>query len=182
MDQTRDERRRTKSRFVFRPSSFVLRLFPFSRARRVSATPGEPAGSAGRPVGSWHLFVLFLRAGLVFGGGITIMAVLQEELVRRRRAVSRTEFLTLYGLARIVPSGTITALAVGFGYLFGGFPGTVVALAGVALPARVPTIALTVLYASARGSPWFDVVVATLLPAAVALLAGAVLSIGREVA
>src|SRR5437867_1915844 len=115
------------------------------RAQEHSIGPergGQEPTAAARPVGSWALFVLFLRAGLVFGGGVTIMAVLLTELVERRRAVSRGEFLTLYGLARLVPSGTITALAVGFGYLFGGFPGSVVALAGLALPALVPTIAL----------------------------------------
>ena len=133
-------------------------------------------------MGYCDLFLLFFRAGLVFGGGITIMGVLQQELVTRRRAVTRSEFLTLYGLARIVPSGTITALAVGFGYLFGGFPGTVCALAGLVLPALAPTIALTILYDVARGSSWFDLLPVTLLPAAVALLAGAVVSLGREVA
>jgi chromate transporter len=119
---------------------------------------------------------------MVFGGGATVTGVLLQDLVDRRRAISRSEFLTLYGLARLIPSGTTTALAVGLGYLFGGFPGSVVALAGTALPALVPTIALTILYEAVRGSPWLDLVPVTLLPAAVALLAGAVLSLGREVA
>jgi chromate transport protein ChrA len=38
--------------------------------------------------------------------------VLEEELVRKRRVVSRDEFLTIYGIGRVVPSGTMTALAV----------------------------------------------------------------------
>jgi chromate transporter len=119
---------------------------------------------------------------MAFGGGATVTSVLLQDLVDRRRAISRSEFLTLYGLARLIPSGTTTALAVGLGYLFGGFPGSVVALAGTALPALVPTIALVILYEAVRGSPWLDLVPVTLLPAAVALLAGAVLSLGREVA
>jgi chromate transport protein ChrA len=41
-----------------------------------------------------ELFLIFLKAGLAFGGGLGILAVLEEELVTRRRLVSREEFLT----------------------------------------------------------------------------------------
>src|SRR5438105_6970129 len=109
------------------------------------------------------------------------MAVLSQELVDRRRAMTRGEFLTLYALARIVPSGTMTALAVAIGYRFAGLVGTVVALAGVALPGLAPTLVLIVLYDVVRGSPLFDLLPVTLLPGAVALIAGAVLSLAREV-
>ena len=133
------------------------------------------------PVGLWALFRLFLRAGLIFGGGLAVTAVLLQELVERRRAITRAYFLALYGLARLLPSGTTTALAVGLGHRFAGLPGTVVALLGVALPSLGPTIILTALYDSLRDSPWLVLLPVTLLPAAVALLASAVLTIGREV-
>jgi chromate transporter len=125
---------------------------------------------------------MFFRAGLTFGGGLAIMAVLSQELVDRRRAMSRAEFLTLYALARIVPSGTMTALAVAIGYRFAGMVGTVVALGGVALPGLVPTLVLVMLYDALRGSPVLDLLPVTLLPAAVALIGGAVVSLAREVA
>ena len=110
------------------------------------------------------------------------MAVLSQELVDRRRAMTRAEFLTLYALARIVPSGTLTALAVAIGYRFAGLVGTLVALAGVALPGLAPTLVLIALYDVVRGSPLFDLLPVTLLPAAVALIGGAVVSLAREVA
>jgi chromate transporter len=145
-------------------------------------SPLDPSGAGGAPVGLWALFVLFLRAGLIFGGGLAVTAVLLQELAERRKAITRSHFLALYGLARLLPSGTTTALAVGLGQLFAGFPGTVVALLGVALPSLIPTFVLTVFYEAARGSPWLDLLPVTLLPAAVALLASAVLSLGKEVA
>ena len=110
------------------------------------------------------------------------MAVLSQELVDRRRAMTRAEFLTLYALARIVPSGTMTALAVAIGYRFAGLVGTLVALGGVALPGLAPTLVLIALYDLVRGSPLFDLLPVTLLPAAVALIGGAVFSLAREVA
>ena len=93
------------------------------------------------------LFVIFFKAGLAFGGGLGILAILEDELVTRRAAVTREDFLALYGIGRIVPSGTMTALAVAYGYRFGGYPGTVVALLGLTLPAFVLTVALTMAYA-----------------------------------
>jgi chromate transporter len=117
-----------------------------------------------------------------FGGGLAIMAILSRELVDRRRAMSRREFLTLYALSRIVPAGTMSGMAVAIGYRFAGLLGTLAALAGVALPGLLPTLALVILYDHFRGSPAFDLLPVTLLPAAVALIGGAVISLAREVA
>jgi chromate transporter len=80
-----------------------------------------------------ELFLIFLKAGLAFGGGLGILAVLEDELVYKRRAVTKEEFLTIYGIGRIVPSGTMTALAVAYGYKFGGLSGTVIALTALSL-------------------------------------------------
>jgi chromate transporter len=133
-------------------------------------------------IGYRALFALFLRAGLSFGGGTVVMAELVRELVDRRRAITRGQFFTLYGLARIVPSGTTTAIAVGLGYLIGGPLASVVALLGVVLPSLLPTIALAAGYDALRGGPWLALLPLTLYPAAIALLAGATLSLGREIA
>jgi chromate transporter len=127
------------------------------------------------------LFSIFLRAGLAFGGGLGILAVLEEELVRKRRAVTREEFLTIYGMGRIVPSGTMTALAVAYGYKFGGLLGTVIALAALSLPAFVLTIALTIAYHFLRNSRLFDLLPVTIMPAALALIAVAALRLGKDV-
>ena len=127
------------------------------------------------------LFSIFLRAGLAFGGGLGILAVLEQELVDKRRAVTTDEFLTIYGIGRIVPSGTMTALAVAYGYKFGGLWGTVIALAALSLPAFVLTIALTIAYHYFRSSSLFDLLSITIMPAALALIAVAALKLGKDV-
>src|SRR2546425_8976070 len=127
------------------------------------------------------LFSIFLRAGLAFGGGLGILAVLEQELVNKRRAVTTDEFLTIYGIGRIVPSGTMTALAVAYGYKFGGLTGTVIALAALSLPVFVLTVALTVAYHYLRNSRLFDLLPVTIMPAALALIAVAALKLGKDV-
>ena len=128
-----------------------------------------------------ELFLIFLRAGLAFGGGLGILAVLEDELVDKRRAVTKEEFLTIYGIGRIVPSGTMTALAVAYGYKFGGLSGTVIALAALSLPVFILTIALTIVYHYLRNSRVFDLFPVTILPAALALIIVAALKLGKDV-
>jgi chromate transporter len=129
----------------------------------------------------FELFLIFLKAGLAFGGGLGILAVLEDELVSKRRAVSREEFLTIYGIGRIVPSGTMTALAVAYGYKFGGMLGTLLALAALALPAFVLTVALTIAYHYLRTSRLFGLLPVTIMPAALALIVVAALKLGKDV-
>ena len=128
-----------------------------------------------------ELFVIFLKAGLHFGGGLGILAALEAELVTRRRLITPREFLTLYGLGRIVPSGTSTALTVGYGYKFKGLPGTFVALTAMMLPGFIITISLTVAYVYLRSGPVLSLAAVTILPAAVALILLSALSLGRAV-
>jgi chromate transporter len=127
------------------------------------------------------LFSIFLKAGLAFGGGLGILAVLEDELIDKRRAVTKEEFLTIYGIGRIVPSGTMTALAVAYGYRFGGFSGTLVALTALSLPVFVLTIALTIAYHYLRNSRLFDLLPITLMPAALGLIVVAALKLGKDV-
>jgi chromate transporter len=143
--------------------------------------PADQAGPAG-PITRRALFGIFLKAGLAFGGGLGILAVLEQELVTRRQAIDREEFLRLYGLGRVVPSGTMTALAVAYGYRFAGLIGTVIALCGLVLPALVLTVALTAAYGLLQQHRWLlELLPVTILPAALAFIVVAALRLGRDV-
>jgi chromate transporter len=127
------------------------------------------------------LFVVFLKSGLAFGGGQGIVAAMQHELVRNRNLLTREAFLEMYALGRLAPAGTSASLAVAIGYRFGGLLGTVVALVGLLLPGVILTILLTAAYAALQGSTLLDMLSATFLPAATALIVLATMGFGREV-
>jgi chromate transporter len=141
----------------------------------------DQAGPPG-PITRRALFRIFLKAGLAFGGGLGILAVLEQELITKRRAVDREEFLRLYGLGRIVPSGTMTALAVAYGYRFAGLTGTAIALCGLVLPALVLTVTLAAAYGLLQQQGWvLELLPVTILPAALAFIVVAGLRLGRDV-
>jgi chromate transporter len=143
--------------------------------------PALPASDQPRKVSRRELFWIFLKAGLAFGGGLGILAVLEEELVTRRQAVSREEFLTYYGIGRIVPSGTMTALAVAYGYYLGGFWGTVIALTAMVIPAFIITVLLTMFYAVFKSTNLLDWLNVSVLPAALAMILAAAIKLGKDV-
>ena len=122
-------------------------------------------------VGLGTLFGLFFKSGLAFGGGPGIMSMLLDDLVEKRRAMPRSEYLLLWGLCRIVPAGSIAAMAVAVGHHFRGFPGTVVALVAMVIPSFTLTVLLTIAYQVVAGSPLFLIVNVTLMPAALAIIA-----------
>jgi chromate transporter len=132
-------------------------------------------------LGYRDVFAIFFKAGLAFGGGLTILGVLQDELVERRRLMSREEFLAIYSLGRIVPSGTSTALAVAYGYRFAGLLGTVIALLALVLPGFASTVLLAAFYGVLRASPYFAYVPVTLLPASLGFIVAAALRLGQDV-
>jgi chromate transporter len=129
----------------------------------------------------WDLFVIFTRAGLALGGGLGIIAALEKELVERRRAVSRDDFLAMYSMGRLVPSGTMTAVAIAYGYRFGGWIGTVIALTALVLPSTILTVLLTMAYAMLHEGPFLALLSRVVLPAALAVIMAPTLKFGQEV-
>src|SRR5579859_6312663 len=123
---------------------------------------------------------MFLKLGLSFGAGTAMSALLQEELVHKRQAIARAEFMVLFGLARLVPSGSTTALAIAIGYRYQGLAGTAVVLLAMILPGFMVTVALTFAYTLLAGSAALRMVNLTLMPAALAIVAVSSFRLARE--
>jgi chromate transporter len=107
-------------------------------------------------------------------------AVLQDELVRKRQAIARGEFMALFGLARLVPSGSMTALAIAIGFRYQRLAGTVAALTAMILPSFIITLILTIAYTGLANSPALRVVDLTLVPAALAIVVASTYSLAQE--
>lgn len=140
----------------------------------------DPVVSARPEIGLRDLFGIFLRSGLTYGGGTTIAALLQRELVDRRRFIARSEFMELFGLARIVPTGSIAAIAVAYGHRFQRMRGTLVALAGMILPGWLLTVLLAAVYTELSGTRLMDIVDLTLAPATIAIVVISTLKLAEE--
>src|SRR5512140_2474012 len=81
---------------------------------------------------------LFLRLGTTaFGGPAAHIAMMEDEVVRRRGWLTREEFLDYLGATNLIPGPNSTELAIHIGYARAGWPGLAVAGACFILPASL---------------------------------------------
>lgn len=79
---------------------------------------------------------VFLRLGTVaFGGPAAHVAMMEDEVVRRRGWLSREAFLDYLGATNLIPGPNSTELAIHIGHARAGWPGLFVAGACFILPA-----------------------------------------------
>jgi chromate transporter len=85
-----------------------------------------------------ELAVLFLRLGLTaFGGPAAHIAIMEREVVQRRRWVSPERFLDLLGVSTLIPGPSSTELAIFIGYERAGWLGLLLAGVCFILPAAI---------------------------------------------
>jgi chromate transporter len=100
---------------------------------QATAGPDEPAEAAGaaeaeRPTTLRELAWLFARLGFTtFGGPAAHIAMMDDEVVRRRRWMTREQFLDLLGATNLIPGPNSTELAIHIGHARAGWAGLVVA-------------------------------------------------------
>ncbi len=95
----------------------------------------------------WQLFISFTRASLAgFGGGPSMITLIQNEVVDLRGWLTAGELLDAYAFANTLPSPIATKLAAFVGYQQAGFAGAAAALIGVSVPTAVLTIAVSSLF------------------------------------
>jgi chromate transporter len=83
-----------------------------------------------------ELAVLFLKLGTIaFGGPAAHVAMMEDEVVRRRRWMTHDEFLDLLGATNLIPGPNSTEMAIHIGHRRAGWKGLVVAGTSFILPA-----------------------------------------------
>ena len=105
------------------------------------AEPPRPEARAG------EVARLFLKLGVIgFGGPAAHIALMEDEVVRRRRWLSREQFLDLLGATNLIPGPNSTEMAIHVGFVRAGWPGLVLGGACFILPAMLITLALAAAY------------------------------------
>ena len=99
------------------------------RHTRDETTAVEAPASCERPTGRGDLFRAFTVMSLQGFGGV--MAVVQRELVDKRRWLSESEFLEDWAVAQVMPGPNVCNLALMFGDRHLGWSGALSALAGL---------------------------------------------------
>ena len=136
----------------------------------------------GRARRLWELAALFLRLGLTaFGGPAAHIAMMEDEVVARRQWLTRAEFLDLLGATNLIPGPNSTEMAIHIGQRRAGMTGLVVAGVAFILPAALMVGAIAWAYARWGGLPRALQLLDGIKPVVVAIVAQAIVRLGRSV-
>jgi len=128
-----------------------------------------------------EVVTLFLRLGMTaFGGPAAHIAIMHDEVVRRRKWVSEQDFLDLLGTANLIPGPTSTELAIYLGFRRVGWIGLVLAGVCFILPAMLIVLALAWAYVRFGTTPLASGIFYGILPVVIAIVAQALWNLGTK--
>jgi len=124
--------------------------------------------------------LLFLRLGFTaFGGPAAHIALMREEVVRRRRWISDQRFLDLLGLINLIPGPNSTELAIYLGYLRAGWLGLIIAGVCFIGPAMLIVLSLAWAYVTFGSTPQVGWLLYGIKPVIIAIIVQAIWGLSR---
>ena len=123
---------------------------------------------------------VFLKLGVVaFGGPAAHIAMMEEEVVRRRQWMPHERFLDLLGATNLIPGPNSTEMAIHIGYQRAGWRGLIAAGASFIIPAVLISLVLAHLYTAYGSVPQLEPFILGVRSGIIAVIAAAVFRLGR---
>lgn len=124
---------------------------------------------------------LFLKLGIIgFGGPAAHIAMMQDEVVTKRKWFSEQHFLDLIGATNLIPGPNSTEMAIHIGYEKGGWKGLILAGLCFILPAVFITAFFAWLYKEYGQIPEVQPFIYGIKPAIIAIIIGAVFPLAKK--
>lgn len=125
---------------------------------------------------------VFLRLGtLAFGGPAAHIAMMDEEIVKKRKWISRDKFMDLIGATNLIPGPNSTELAIHLGYERGGILGLLLAGTTFILPAMIIVLLFAITYVKYGSIPEVGSILYGVKPVIIAVVLQALYRLGKSV-
>lgn len=139
------------------------------------------ASTAAQP-GLWDLGLFFFKVGAVtFGGGMTIIAFVQDQVVNQLNWITSQEFLECLTLSQLTP-GPIIMVAAYVGYKVAGIAGATVAACAIFLPSFILALSILPFLDRVRELAWVKAAMRGIAPAVVGAIAVTVVQLAPHAA
>jgi len=124
---------------------------------------------------------LFFKLGsIAFGGPAAHIAMMEDEVVKKRKWMTHQQFLDLVGATNLIPGPNSTEMTMHCGYERAGWKGLIVAGACFVFPAVVITMVFAWLYQQYGQLPKVEPFVYGIKAAVIAIILGAVYRLGKK--
>jgi len=124
---------------------------------------------------------VFFRMGCIaFGGPAAHIALMEEQIVRRRQWLDQQQFLDLVGITNLIPGPNSTEMTMHCGKERAGIPGLFAAGIGFIFPAVLITALLAWLYVRYGQLPALEQMLFGIKPAVLAIILSAVYRLGKK--
>ena len=128
-----------------------------------------------------ELAVVFLRLGAIaFGGPAAHVAMMDEEVVKRRQWMSREKLLDLLGVTNLIPGPNSTELAIHIGYERAGLWGLAISGMCFILPAMLIVWLLAAIYVESQSLPQLGWLLYGIKPVIIAIVVQALWKLGQK--
>jgi len=125
---------------------------------------------------------LFLRLGFTaFGGPAAHIAMMREEVVRRRKWISDERFVDLMSITNLIPGPNSTELAIYLGFVRAGWPGLIIGGICFIGPAMLIVLVLAWAYVAYGSLPQVGWLFYGIKPIVIAIIAQVLVGLCRTV-
>ncbi|MGP1594209.1 MAG: chromate transporter [Treponema sp.] len=130
-----------------------------------------------------ELFFAFFKIGMVtFGGGMSMLPMLQRELVEKKGWITEEEILNYFAVGQCTPGIIAVNVATFCGYKRHGVGGAITATAGMVFPSWIIITLIAGSIAQTTSLPWVQKAMQGVYVAVASLLVHAVFSFGKKIA
>lgn len=124
---------------------------------------------------------LFLKLGIIgFGGPAAHIAMMQDEVVTKRKWLTEQHFLDLIGATNLIPGPNSTEMAIHIGHEKGGWKGLIIAGLCFILPAVFITGIFAYLYKQYEQVLEVQPFIYGIKPAIIAIILGAIFPLAKK--
>ena len=124
--------------------------------------------------------VFFKLGSIAFGGPAAHIAMMEDEIVSKRKWISKQHFLDLIGATNLIPGPNSTEMTMHCGHERAGWKGMIVAGFCFILPAVAITMLFAWLYQEFGELPEVEPFLYGIKPAVIAIILGAVYKLGKK--
>lgn len=136
---------------------------------------GPGGASTPNPPSLWEIALFFLKVGaFTFGGGLSMLAFVQEQVVNQLRWLTPQQFLDGLALGQLTP-GPVLMLAAFVGYQVASVWGAVVAAGAIFLPSFVLMLSVLPMLERVKQLTWMKAALQGVGPAVIGMIAQAIL-------